>query len=817
MDNIILCFEKDLWGQCNRLHERLVKKIEYYKSVRKAFEPIYNSFNDINKKLNSMKLGMDPTIPISLYSNSETMNNSDSDKDIKWYGVPLTMKEIKDFIANTVDYNNQTLFNVINNLDQIIKKMKNEKSEYEDFQKSLSTLLDSKKVMEKNMKIYHVKMKAAEKSVFDAKKIEVKNMSITDDTVILESKDIMETNAKQLIDDSVKPFKTYQNSVIKANELRIDSINKQKKLLFTYQQIEEEIGKFNINISNIFYTNQNIQKEFVEDKIKEMNKIKNNDNTTKDIKQLIIDFRGYEEPEKEIPFVNFPTIIDFDRSDSNETYEIFYKTIQYIKDKIPEEYPNYNMELEDKKNKMREVTYKLFEKYSKEGEKQLLKYIEDKRTYVFFLIILSKLRTNNRFKQDNELIDLLGNILNQILNNSEKDGLYDNAKNCIILSQTFFNEKNNDKIYLIDKIRNHKWLTSIDFWVNFIDRMIDLEIDKFISMHSELKKYDILNNQDSLSDKIKFKLSELLFSQLLPYVNNMNEFKIGLKNIVQITEAFSQKYKLLGEDHKDSIYALISNNKEEIEKFKKEFKNNNTILNKINKIDKKIIPNKSSSNNTKNNNNDNNNKNNNKQTPSIMEKIFNKKNLIDKNNNKNVNNNSYVENITKSKTLNTDSVKNPLDDITDNSKGSIDIPKNEKKLNHNTNNENGLIKKLGNISNKIFNYSKKESKKDINPEPKKETKSDIKKVPNQEPKKETKSDIKKVPNQEPKKEIKPESKNLKPEVNNSIKKEEQEKINKKDNIERRQVIFKNNNNVSNQQASNPFGVVLKKVNTIQTK
>ena len=33
-------FETHLWGQCNKLHERLTKKIDYYKSLCKAFKPI---------------------------------------------------------------------------------------------------------------------------------------------------------------------------------------------------------------------------------------------------------------------------------------------------------------------------------------------------------------------------------------------------------------------------------------------------------------------------------------------------------------------------------------------------------------------------------------------------------------------------------------------------------------------------------------------------------------------------------------------------------------------------------------------------------
>ena len=246
-------FEKDLWGQCNKLHERLTKKIDYYKNLRKAFKPIQNSIDELNEKMASLKFSMDPTIPVELYTDSKTIHSQSVDVDSKWYGVPLTMQKIKEFIVNTIDFNNQTLFHVVTNLEKLIAKMKEEKNEFEDFQKSLKVLSDSKKVMDKNMKVYHQKMHAAEQSVLNLKKIEISTMAINDATLIMESKEILDQKAIQLTSDAVKPFEIYQESVDKANDLREDSINKQKHLLYTYQNIEEEVGKINTNIANIFF------------------------------------------------------------------------------------------------------------------------------------------------------------------------------------------------------------------------------------------------------------------------------------------------------------------------------------------------------------------------------------------------------------------------------------------------------------------------------------------------------------------------------------------------------------------------------------
>ena len=583
-------FEKDLWGQCNILHERLGKKIDYYQNLLKAFEPIFNLYEELNKKINSIKLTMDPTIPVELYTDSKTNESNSIEKEPKWYGIPLTIKIIKESIGNIVDFNNQTLFHIRTNLEKLLNKMKQEKSEYEDFQKSLNVLSNNKKIMVKNMKSYHIKMLAAEQSVIDFKKLEIKNMSINDATIIYESYDIQENIAKQLVGDSIKPFKIYKDSVNKANELREESIKSQKNLLYTYQNIEEEIGKINKIISNIFFSNLKYQKEFIEEKKIEINKIKNNINVDKDIRQLIINYAGNEKPEEVILFNNFPSKIDFDICDCKEAFQIYTQSINYIKNINEEEYPNYNEQLEIDKNNMREITYKLFFQYSKNLEDKLLNYIKNCKTHYYFLILLNKLRINNCCKLSSNLIYLLGKILNIILDVSERDQNYDNAKNCILLSQAFFYDKNNIKYYLFEKISYHKWLMSKDFWFNFIVKILDQEIDKFIINFPEITKEQILNGSKDINIRIKFKLSELLYSHLSAYVINMKEFRLGLKNIVQIIEAFSQIFNFFGDEHKESIFGQISDKKEEIEEIRKECQNNNIFINNniINKSKKDI-------------------------------------------------------------------------------------------------------------------------------------------------------------------------------------------------------------------------------------
>lgn len=79
----------------------------------------------------------------------------------------MTLKKFKEFILNSIDYNTQKLFHILTNLEQLAKNMNSEKNENIDLQKSLGALSDSKKIMEKIMKVFFQKMLMAEQSALN--------------------------------------------------------------------------------------------------------------------------------------------------------------------------------------------------------------------------------------------------------------------------------------------------------------------------------------------------------------------------------------------------------------------------------------------------------------------------------------------------------------------------------------------------------------------------------------------------------------------------------------------------------------------------
>lgn len=567
-----LCFEENLWGQYDLLHERLIKKINYYENIHKMFDSIHISFQNIMKKLNQMNITIDSTIFPNIQSSEELNKNDSNKKDSEYYGFPLIMKIMKDYFKEAIDFNDQTLENILNNITSLIDTMNKEKNEYDKYLKSLNSYLEKKNVMEQNMKIYFQKAKAAEQSVCDLKKLELKYSKINKDENLLININKIKESSIQLVNNSFKYYKIYKESLIKANEAREESIKLEKLLLNKFQNIEKETGKINISLAFIISSNQNIQKEIADNKLKEMEEAKKTLNPKKEIKQLIIDYSGNYRPFDELKIKHFDSIIDFDKPDNDEEYQIFLQTVLFIKEINNEEYPNFNEDLENIKNEMRNLIYKLFSKYNEEDADKLKKCINNHSTHSLFLIILSKLRTRNS-SLDIQLIDLLGIILNEILDDSEKNNNYNNAKNCIILSQTFYYEnENKEKIYLFLKIQNNKWVLSADFWENFIDIMINNEIKKFFEFYPELKK-DIFEDNSNTDKKTKMRLSEILFTQLVPYVNNMIQFQLDKSIILRITDFFCNKYKALNESHSESLYSLISNNKEEIKELREKYQN----------------------------------------------------------------------------------------------------------------------------------------------------------------------------------------------------------------------------------------------------
>ena len=197
--------------------------------------------------------------------------------------------------------------------------------------------------------------------------------------------------------------------------------------------------------------------------------------------------------------------------------------------------------------------------------------LKDVSLHKHVYVILSQLRTSNKFQKSKSLINLLGKCFNILLDNAQANKLYENAKNCIILSQTYYysEDDNKTKIYLFEYIKNHKWLTNPGFWRMLIDSNIKSEFERYQKSNPEID-LNVEKNKN-IPKRIKDKLSDIIFSQILPFTNNMVDFGIDKRIIVKIIDEFTSKYSFISEHNLAATFGVVSENKEEIERMRKEY------------------------------------------------------------------------------------------------------------------------------------------------------------------------------------------------------------------------------------------------------
>ena len=568
-------FKEKLWGQFEPLHKKNIKIIDYYEDFYKKLQSINNNFKELLKELNNIIFTFE-------HNNSFSRKLSITERDIgdkidfkKMYkDLPNSINCIKNTLEQHIEQITQIISSILIIFSNYIENMKKEKKEYDDFQKFYnsynSSYLDRKKLIEKNMKIYHQKAEIAEKAVLNLKKIEEEATgNISENTSYFKA--VEKTNLS--LDDYIKPFNIYKENVKKENELRNELIKKQNDLLQFYYNLENKNDVLNEDILQIYIQYANNQLIFNKENVEDFQFMKKSLKKGENINELLNVYGANLKMEKETKFIHFPSLIDFDTCDNTKTFKIYLESILFIKKRNNEEYPKFNEELEKEKNDMREIINKIFEEYSEENEAKIMNYINNPLRHNSFFTILNKFRNKNSLNKDQKIYNLLGNIFNLILDQAYNKQDFDIAKNCIIFSQTFFYiSEDNVKHLLIEKTKNHKWINTFDFWKNFIFNNINQELNRFLFFYEDVTINDIEQKNEKITEKIKLKLSDLLFSQILPYMNNMNEIGIDKEIISQIIKEFCSKYRYLNEEKIEAILRMVFKENKEIRKMKDKIK-----------------------------------------------------------------------------------------------------------------------------------------------------------------------------------------------------------------------------------------------------
>ena len=556
------------------MHQRYLSEFSFFKSFKEMLQTYQESYNEFFKKITTIKANfITDKVQFAKHNTNKEKEKENEQKTPKNSlentidSISLTCHELFALIINQA-YSFQRIATSIGALlskyPSNIKQLSFDKKE-KDLQYSFKNInksyISSRDTLKKNKIDYENNFSLLEKMIKDS----------------LENK-VDQSKVNQKINYLKTARDKYKSSVEDANKKKEEKIKNEKELLQIYQSIDSDfffkikdiignvLDQLNKERNNFKKVCKKLEQNYnmIDLDFDTAYKIKKceNDNKKLNIVEEHFEYKPYE-PKSKLPQLTTINPIEKEINDFNINYEIVSK----IKKNFEDIYPEINLKEETQKINIREKLKKIFyskENYdfSREDKDTLLSLLKTKQNRKFFIILLSNQRTKGRYQYCWKLINDLGDILRFILNLSEKEEDYEIAKNCIIISQTFFSEKKDTKkkIYLFEYIKNHHWLKSPNFWEKITDIMVDKEIEN----NNEILGKEALKKESEAQKKDR--LSQVYVSQMYTFSQNMVEFDLKKDDIYRIIDKTAEKYNVI-DTYKTTIYDNV------VENFEKKPKN----------------------------------------------------------------------------------------------------------------------------------------------------------------------------------------------------------------------------------------------------
>jgi hypothetical protein len=237
----------------------------------------------------------------------------------------------------------------------------------------------------------------------------------------------------------------------------------------------------------------------------------------------------------------------------------------------------YDLELEEKKLELKEIFFRILNTPCEKNNETLDKKDEDffliekskeitkeefddlcskmeKDDYrKAFLIVINNYRAKGKLEMSNKAFNYFIQILSVVCKNLVQEKKEENdkfvkdpicARLVIILSQTFYTVKNNEKLYLCEELKKEQIFKMPKFWLELIRDMVTNESKSVLENHKQ-------NNPDDESEEkiIKIK-NNVYFSQIIPFVENMKDFGIELEDIKKTISIIKEEFNIPDETSK---------------------------------------------------------------------------------------------------------------------------------------------------------------------------------------------------------------------------------------------------------------------------
>ena len=384
-------------------------------------------------------------------------------------------------------------------------------------------------------------------------------------------------NTEQLINDCHKyenDFSVLSNGINSMINGYKDKYNlNMQKIKTNMIELSEKAKTDIINIIEIFkneFNNISISSN------EEIQNLQNFDINNKELEQKLSKYLNYHIEEDELKDLLHPTkykinLIDMvnkgnhkikgtniqpTKQDLYNIVELFYSYDFNMIDKT-----QYDMNIEKNKIEIIKKTEKLLgmdlikniktdiEIFPEDEMNNFIDFLFSKEDYLLeFLLCLNFFRTLGNLEFSEEQFNIIKIVFcraSDYLSEHKNKNLY---YHLIILSQTYYKLNNGKKYFLQEEIKNKEFFLNNEFWIEFIEEMINKELIKF--------ENQMQNSTKSEEEKSKRK-EEVISAYILSLFPSFNNFNLKKESIDSILLAIVDKYNLT-EEKREYLFKLFA-------------------------------------------------------------------------------------------------------------------------------------------------------------------------------------------------------------------------------------------------------------------
>ena len=511
---------------------------EDYKNSYEIYYQRFQYYTSLHENLTKLKLILSKFLEekLNTFKIKDEFNKKSTLDDNYIKLVSIIKKEISFKIKGGISTFEEILKN-LNEIRDTIKLNNKNYTTYFNYQNSFNSKLDELEICQNK---FYESVEKAEYATLEFMEKKIKNQKIKES----------EYEQKNKLQNICKEEKEkYISKISEINKL-IQNFNEKQKFIFNINKyIKVLCYKNYINTLFSFFQLTNDTREIIEEKKQTKSRIIQITNEKEDLEKS-----EYKIKDK-ICFIQYESKFGLTYENSNnDKYLMMFQEMEKL---LGDSYKDKMKEYKTKKelnHKLKEIL-DLDDKISNKDEEYLESILKTDIGKDSFIYSLSQLRTCGKLEKSNLFIEYMSKILNKLLEYEKENKEFIYLKSCLILSQTFYYlDKDNQKIYISNYLKNNRWITSPNFWRGFIDYILKKEL-----------------NKDDLQISNYFKV---LIAQLITYINNMIEFNIDKRIIIKIVDEFLKQYNYPNKNGYGSLFFMIDEDPTVIEKLRTEIHDN---------------------------------------------------------------------------------------------------------------------------------------------------------------------------------------------------------------------------------------------------